>query len=80
MAHTISDIPEDLEVALKQKAANEGRSFSEVTLEALRKGVEGAIRPSRRRDLQDIVGSWVSDPETDRVLAEQRVVDPSAWR
>ncbi len=80
MSYTISDIPEDIEQALRQKAANEGRSMSEVSIEALRKGVAAASAPARRRDLQDIVGSWVADPETDRALAEQRVIDPQAWR
>lgn len=76
MSLTISDIPEDLENALRQKAAHEGRTLAEVSLEALRKGVATADKLGRRRDLQDIVGSWVFDPETERALADQRSMEP----
>lgn len=80
MPYTISDIPEDIESALRQKAASEGRPLNEVSLEALRRGVSDSGKPARRRDLQDIVGSWAADPETDQALADQRAVDPSIWR
>lgn len=80
MSYTISDIPEDLEKALRQKAANEGRTLSEVSLEALRRGVAAGEGTEKRRDLRDIVGSWAADPETDQALADQRGVDPTVWR
>ncbi len=48
----------------------------EAAVEALRKASvvakEAAEHPAKRRDLQDIVGSWVADPETDRALVDQR--------
>jgi len=72
MPYTISNIPEDLESALRQKAHVEGKTVGEVALEALRKGVGAAEPPARRRDLHDIVGSWAADPDTDKALADQR--------
>jgi hypothetical protein len=79
MPYTIPDFPEDLQQALKLQASREGKSLGEVTLEVLRRGLE--TKPAqKRRDLQDIVGSWTADPETDQALADQRVVDPRIWR
>ena len=38
---------------------------------------EGA--PSERRDLSDIIGTWVSDPEFDAAIADQDRVDEPCW-
>jgi hypothetical protein len=31
---------------------------------------------TRKRDLDDIAGSWIADPETEWALQEQRLIDP----
>jgi hypothetical protein len=38
---------------------------------------EGA--PSERRDVSDIVGTWVSDPEFDATIADQDRVYEPCW-
>jgi hypothetical protein len=38
---------------------------------------EGA--PSERRDLSDVVGTWISDPEFDTAIADQDRVDEPCW-
>ena len=36
--------------------------------------------PVKRRDLSDIAGTWVEDPEFDKAMAEQDQIDPEMWR
>ncbi|QDT72108.1 hypothetical protein [Lacipirellula limnantheis] len=40
----------------------------------------GASQPKKYRDLSDIAGTWVEDPEFDAILAEQRRIDPELWK
>lgn len=80
MQYTLRDVPPEVDRALRAKAKREGRSLASVALEALARGA-GASRPAqRRRDLRKIAGSWVEDPETDRVLADQRKIDRHLWK
>ena len=41
-------------------------------------GLEGA--PRKLRDLGSIAGSWVEDPEFDRAIADQHVIDEDLWK
>ncbi len=34
----------------------------------------------RQRDLSDVAGTWIEDPEVDWALEEQRKIDPALWR
>ena len=36
--------------------------------------------PTQYRDLSDIAGTWVEDPEIDEALADQRRIDPKLWQ
>jgi hypothetical protein len=80
MQYTLRNVPPQLDEALRSKAREERKSLNEVTLEALLVGTGLAGQPIRHRDLSDIAGSWISDPETDKVLQEQRRIDPELWR
>ncbi len=37
-------------------------------------------RPRRQRDLSAIAGSWIEDPEFDRALADQDLIDEDLWK
>lgn len=80
MQYTIRNIPSDLDAALRERAAREGKSLARVTIEVLRGGLGLAAQPLEHRDLSDVVGTWVDDAETDAALDAQRVVDPEAWQ
>jgi arginase len=56
-----------------------GRSGAQLLVE-LRAAALANVKPLRRRNLEDIVGSSLPEPEIDRALADQRVINPSAWR
>ena len=80
MQYTLRNIPEALDRALRERAHREKRSLNDVAVEALHQGAGLADVPVKRRDLSDIVGTWVHDPEVDRALADQRLIDEGKWR
>jgi uncharacterized protein with HEPN domain len=51
-------------------------SLNEVSLEALPESTGQHDEPIQHRDLSDIAGTWVEDPEVDEALADQRRIDP----
>lgn len=80
MQYTLRNIPVELDRTLRRRARDEGKSLNAVALEALLAGSGGQIGGLPVRDLSDIAGSWVDDPEVDAALADQRRIDPELWR
>lgn len=80
MQYTLRNIPAYLDEALRRRAQEQGKSLNEVTLEALLSGLGLIGKPVKHRDLGDIAGTWVDDPEVDEALAQQRRIDPELWR
>ena len=83
MQYTLRNVPKKVDQALRKKAKAEGRSLNDVALEALAAGAgvpDEAAQRVKHMDLSDIAGTWVEDPEFDRIIAEQDRVDPEKWR
>lgn len=80
MQYTLRNIPSTLDEALRERAREEGKSLNEVAIETLLAGLGLSGEPIRRRDLRDIAGSWVSDPEVEEALQDQRRIDLDLWR
>jgi hypothetical protein len=81
MQYTIRNIPDVLDVALRKRARETGKSLNETALDALAEGVGLAAVPARRRrDLSDLVGKWKPDPGLEEALADQDRIDPDLWR
>lgn len=80
MQYTLRNVPGYVDEALRRKAQREHKSLNQVVLEALEWSLGLADEQPRRRDLSDLAGRWVEDPETTRALDEQRRVDPDLWR
>ncbi len=51
-----------------------------MVIEALARDLGIRAEPVRFRDLSDISGSWVEDPEVEDALDDQRRIDPGLWR
>ncbi len=79
MQYTLRNIPQNLDHALRQVAQEQGKSLNRAAIEALGQGLGLNGRAEKRRDLSQLSGAWVEDPEIDEVLAEQRRVDLGAW-
>ena len=80
MQYTLRNVPEHLDRELRERARREGKSLNETLLEllAIATGLQGGAPP--RRDLSDVAGTWVEDPELDQALSEQRAIDEELWR
>jgi hypothetical protein len=77
--YTVRGIPREVDAALRRKARKKGTSLNKVLVEAL-SSAEG-VGPIRRRKLSDLGGKlWIDDPEFEKILAEQRVIDPELWK
>ena len=81
MQYTLRNVPPEIDAALRRRARREGRSLNEMAIQALREatGTEGGIAEPRRRDLSDVVGSWIAEPAVDEALDRPREVDPELW-
>jgi hypothetical protein len=80
MRLTIRNIPKRIDQALRKKAKDESKSLDEVILEVLQYGLGLANKPAKKRDLSDIAGTWIEDPEFDRIMKEQDQIDPEMWK
>lgn len=80
MQYTIRNIPSHLDRTLRKRARELKKSLNEVTLEALLLGTGLRDTPVRQRNLGDIAGTWVEDPEIDAALEDQRRIEPELWR
>ena len=80
MQYTLRNIPRKLDKALRAKAKAERKSLNQVVIEALQTGLGLNGEPRKYRDLSDIAGTWVDDPEFDAIMKEQDQIDPEMWK
>ena len=80
MQYTIRNLPARLDEAIRKRAREEGKSLNTVAVEALMEafGLRGS-EPARR-DVSELVGTWVDDAAVDEALAAQRCIDEEMWR
>lgn len=53
--------------------------MNSVAVDALARGLGLGDEETRYSDLDDLAGTWVADPEFDRVVAEMDRVDEELW-
>lgn len=80
MQYTLRNVPRHLDRALRQQARREDKSLNAVLLAALSQAMGLAGELPIQRDLSDIAGSWQGARKLDRILGEQRQIDPELWK
>jgi hypothetical protein len=80
MQYTIRGIPAAVDDALRERARAAGKSLNEAAIDALAEGSGVAAAPRKRRDLDDIAGTWKADKAVESALADQDRVDEDLWR
>ena len=80
MQYTLRNIPPQIDQALRRRARSEKKPLNQVAIEALMRALALDGPPLPQRNLDDIAGSWIADPETESALTEQRRIDPELWR
>ncbi|MCX7030829.1 MAG: Arc family DNA-binding protein [Spirochaetes bacterium] len=78
--YTIRGVPKRVGAQLRERARLEGRSLNSVAVDALARGLGVSGDETRYSDLDDLAGTWVPDPEFDRVLSEMDRVDEELWK
>jgi len=78
--YTIRGVPARVGARLRERARVEGRSLNSVAVDALARGLGVGDVEVRYTDLDDLAGTWVPDPEFDRVVAEMDRVDEEMWK
>ena len=80
MQYTLRNVPKGVDAELRKRARRQGKSLNQVAIDALAEATGASGEPIVRRDLSGIVGTWVEDPETEKIFEEFRRVDPGEWR
>lgn len=79
MQYTLRRVSRKVDAVLRRRARVERKSLNTVALEALGRGAGVAGEPATQRDLSDVAGTWIEDPEFDRAVAHQHRIDRRLW-
>jgi hypothetical protein len=75
--YTIRGVPQEVDQALRRKAAQLKISLNQLVVNEL---TSATIGRARKADFSDLVGRWTPDPEFDEVIASQRQIDWEKWK
>jgi Antitoxin FitA-like, ribbon-helix-helix len=85
MHYTITNIPDELDRALRERAAAEHKSLEAIIVDVLA-GVLNtktphthSSHPRRQDDSLDGKSRWKADPEFEAALRDQKLIDWDAW-
>lgn len=81
MTLNLQNIPDEVDRALRERAAAENKSVDATAIDALARGL-GIVKPSNEKcyDLSFLAEGPPLEPEVLRALEEQRQIDPEIWR
>ena len=80
MQYTLRNVPEALDQALRRRAREEGVSLNQAALAAMARGIGLEGSAQRFREVSGLAGSWLEDPDFDRVVEEMDRIDEALWR
>ena len=78
--YTIRGVPADWDQQVRREARQSGKSLNAELLDALKRGLGVSGQSRRFTDLDDLAGTWIADPEFDRVIAEMDQPDRAMWK
>jgi hypothetical protein len=78
--YTIRSVPERTDQLLREAAVAYGTSINQMALDLIAKGVGANAEEPIHHDLDDLIGTWVQDPECDKALSEMDRVDGELWQ
>lgn len=78
--YTIRNIPEQIDRLVRLQAKKTHQSLNAVLLDILKRGVGIADEPMEFHDLDELVGSWVADPEFDAAMEAFESIDEELWK
>jgi hypothetical protein len=75
--YTVRGVPNEVDRALRRRAAQRKMSLNQIIVEELTAGTTGA---RKRADFRDVAGQWTPDAAFDEIIATQRQIDPEKWK
>ena len=78
--YTIRQIPERVDMILREKALQDHTSLNETALKCLSQGLGITEEEITYHDLDDLAGSWVKDPAFDKAIRDMDRIDPELWK
>jgi len=78
--YTLRSIPPGLDQLLRARARHANKSLNEITLELLKSATQAEASYYVRNDLDEFIGTWEKDSETDAAFVSQNKIDPALWR
>lgn len=80
MTYIFTNVPEEIDRALRARAAAEHKSLEQAILDALAKDLGVNAPQLRPRDFSDLAGTWQDDPEFNAAMEDQRRIDWELWK
>lgn len=78
--YTIRNIPSRVDQRLRERSVQFGASLNTVAVQALSRAVGLEDESPVFHDLDDLAGTWVSDPAFDEAMNAQDQVDEELWQ
>lgn len=78
--YTIRGIPPAVDRTLRARADKAKQSLNTIVLAALQRGLGLTEAAPEFHDLDDLVGTWVNDPEFDRAMEVFESIDEEIWK
>lgn len=84
-AITLRNLPPEVAKTIHQRAKQKKTSVNKAVIELLEESLGGKPKKKERvryHDLDHLVGTWTEQEaeEFERLLAEQRTIDPDLWK
>ena len=76
LQYTVRGIPPEVDAVLRRKARQKRISLNKLLVQE----ISAVAGPIRYRKLSDLGGRLDVGPEFEKILAEQRVIDPELWK
>jgi len=80
MQYTIRGVPGRVDALLRTRARKERKSLNTIALEVLSHGLGIDDEELEFHDMDELIGTWVDDPEFDDAIASMDVVDEELWQ
>ena len=78
--YTIRSVPAQIDRLARLRARQEGTSLNTVLLEALIRGMDAGGLPVENHEWDDLIGTWVPDPNCEAALKTFSQVDEDLWK
>ena len=78
--YTIRGVPDRVDSLLRLRARKEHKSLNAVAIELLSRGLGMEEEELEFHDMDDLIGTWVDDPDFADAIESMDVIDEELWK